>query len=103
MSAKVRFHANAERDLERVVLWYDQEAPEQVERFTDEFFAAARRLEQFPEMAPAVVDDVRRVSLSVFPYQIWYRFGAEHQVVEVLAVTHDRQDPVPLRGRFYPR
>lgn len=40
--------------------------------------------------------DARRATLRVFPYGVWYRVHEELQVIEVLALVHERQDPSRL-------
>ena len=39
--------------------------------------------------------------LKVFPYKVWYRCLDEHNVIEVLAVFHARQDAEPLDDRLW--
>lgn len=96
MTFVIALSSSAQRDFYRVQAHYDSEAPEQTERFTDEFFAVARRIQEFPYSAPAVRGVARRVSLRIFPYQLWYRVREETQVVEIIAVLHHRQDSARL-------
>ncbi|WP_415106085.1 type II toxin-antitoxin system RelE/ParE family toxin [Micropruina sp.] len=96
MTFAITLSPSAQRDFYRVQAYYDTEAPEQTERFTDEFFAVARRVQEFPHSAPTVRGAARRVNLRIFPYQIWYRVRDEAQVVEIIAVLHHRQDPSRL-------
>ncbi len=100
MTFAVSLSANAQRDFDRVQAYYDAHAPEQTERIVDEFFAAARRLREFPYSAPVVRGAARRVNLRVFPYQLWYRVRDEAKVVEIIAVLHHRQDPARLDERL---
>jgi len=97
---RVRLTRNAQRDRDRVVAWYDAEAPDQSERFIDEFYATARRLEDFPYSSQELRGEARRANLHVFPYQLWYRVSAESQEVEIIAVLHHRQDSVEFDGRL---
>ncbi|SEE98077.1 type II toxin-antitoxin system RelE/ParE family toxin [Ruania alba] len=93
MTFEVRFSGGARSDVDRVIAGYAVEAPMQVPRFVDELLVCARRLEVFPYSAPELRRSARRVSLRVFPYQLWYRVDDESQVVEVVAVFHHRRDP----------
>lgn len=102
MTYRVRLAPNARRDRDDALAWYDAEAPDQSERFIDEFYAAARRLEDFPHSGPVVHRGVRRVTLHVFPYQLWYRVNDEARVVELIAVLHHRQDPARVGDRLEP-
>lgn len=102
MTYQVRLTSNARRDRDRVLIWYDAEAPEQTERFIDEFYVSARRLGDFPHSGPVVRRGTRRVSLHVFPYQLWYRVHEDAKVVEIIAVLHHRQGPEVLNQRIEP-
>lgn len=92
MKFEIRLGTGAQRDFYQAQAYYDREALEQTGRFVDEFFETTRRLADFPYLAPMIRGAVRRVSLRVFPYQVWYRVDDELKVVEVLALLHDRQD-----------
>jgi plasmid stabilization system protein ParE len=97
---RVHLTRNAQRDRDRILAWYDADAPEESQRFIDEFYAIARRLEDFPYSAPELRESSRRVSLRVFPYQLWYRVHEEMQEVEIIAVLHHRQDPAEFGDRL---
>ena len=103
MTYDVRLTSTARQDRDRVLAWYDTEAPDQTERFIDEFYAAARRLEDFPHSGPVIRRGARRVSLHVFPYQLWYRAHDDAEAVEIIAVLHHRQDPARLDDRLEPQ
>ena len=100
MTFVVRLTPSARRDRDRVLAWYDVEVPDQAERFIDEFYAAARRLEGFPYLGPIVRYQVRRVSLRVFPYHLWYRVREEAGLVQIVAVLHHRQDSSCFEDRL---
>lgn len=103
MTYDVRLTSTARQDRDRVLAWYDSEAPDQTERFIDEFYAASRRLEEFPHSGPVIRRGARRVSLHVFPYQLWYSVHDDASVVEIIAVLHHRQDPEQLNDRLEPQ
>lgn len=102
MTYSVRLAPNARRDRDRVLAWYDAAAPDQTERFIDDFYVLARRLEDFPHSGPVIRREARRVSLHVFPYQLWYRVHDDVRVVEIIAVLHHSQDPGRMRERLDP-
>jgi plasmid stabilization system protein ParE len=97
---RVRLTRNAQRDRDRALAWYDAEAPGQSERFIDEFYATARRLQDLPYSSPVMRGGARRTNLHVFPYQLWYRVHEEAQEVEVVAMLHHRQDSSEFDGRL---
>jgi plasmid stabilization system protein ParE len=80
--------------------WYAIEAPEQVERFADELAAAIERIRARPLLFAALRQETRRAHLNVFPHEVWYLVHVELQLVEVVALVHDRQDPSRLRERL---
>lgn len=92
MTFAVRLTPTARRQRDDILAWYDEEDPEQSERFLLEFYRAARRLERFPLSGPILRRGARRVGLRVFPYHIWYRVRIDSEVVEIIAVLHHRQD-----------
>lgn len=102
MTYRVRLAPNARQDRDDALAWYDAEAPDQSERFIDELYATARRLEDFPHSGKVVHRGVRRVTLHVFPYQLWYRVNDEARVVELIAVLHHRRDPARVDDRLEP-
>jgi plasmid stabilization system protein ParE len=86
--------------MERAQDWYAIEAPEQVERFADELAAAIKRIQRRPLLFAALRQEVRRAHLNVFPHELWYLVHTEQQLIEVVALVHDRQDPSQLAVRL---
>ena len=80
--------------------WYAIEAPAQVERFADELAAAVERIRARPLLFAALRQEVRRSHLNVFPHEVWYLVHEELHVVEVVALVHDRQNPLLLATRL---
>lgn len=81
----------AAHDIASAIAWYETEAPEQVERLDRELHAAIRRLAGRPTLAAPFAKQTRREHLRVFPYQVWYLVHGEIDMVEVIALVHDRQ------------
>lgn len=100
MTYRVRLTRNAQRDRDRILAWYDAEAPDQSERFIDEFYATARRLVDYPRSSPELRGGARRANLHVFPYQLWYRVDDEAEEAEIIAVLHHRQDSAEFDARL---
>lgn len=100
MSYAVLFRYAAERDAERAQDWYALHAPEQVDRFADDLAATVASIRQSPLGFRILRRNARRAALKVFPYLVWYRVHDEHQVIEVLAVVHERQDGERLQSRL---
>jgi plasmid stabilization system protein ParE len=89
--------------MERAQDWYAMEAPGQVDRFADELAAAIERIRARPLLFAALHQEVRRSHLNVFPHEVWYLVHEELQLVELVelvALVHDRQDPSLLATRL---
>jgi len=86
--------------MERAQDWYALEAPAQVDRFADELTAAIERIRTRPLLFAALRQEVRRAHLNVFPHEVWYLVHEALQLVEVVALVHDRQDPSLLATRL---
>jgi plasmid stabilization system protein ParE len=97
---RVRLTRSAQRDRDRILAWYDAESPKLSERFIDEFYATARRLERFPLSTPELRGGARRVNLRVFPLALWYRVDEEERELEIIAVLHHRQDSTGFGDRL---
>lgn len=100
MSYTALFRYAAERDARRARDWYSLHAPEQVDRFVDDLAATVGSIRQSPNAFRVLRGDARRAALRVFPYLVWYRCHDELNVIEVLAVVHERQDSGRLRSRL---
>jgi len=77
--------------------------PGQVDRFADELAAAIERIRARPLLFAALHQEVRRSHLNVFPHEVWYLVHEELQLVELVelvALVHDRQDPSLLATRL---
>lgn len=88
---KSRFHEAADAELSEAVAYYDDKAPGLGDRFLTEVKAATRAIEQYPEIAPVIDDDVRAKVLGRFPYSLMY--VVEAQELYIVAVAHQRKRP----------
>ncbi|MFT4189734.1 MAG: type II toxin-antitoxin system RelE/ParE family toxin [Aeromicrobium sp.] len=100
MTWSLLIRPSAEQDLRQVRHWYAVEAPEQVDRFEAELDDMFGLIVEHPMMFPVLRSEARRAHLKVFPYDVWYLVHAEPQVVEVIAVVHDRRDRAPVHDRL---
>lgn len=99
MTFRVLVDDRAQRDFEAIEQFLDTHAPDQTARFIDDFEAALRRIAAHALMRREVRPGVRRESLRVFRYQLWYRVLPEIQHVEVFAVLHHRRGSAALDRR----
>ncbi len=99
MSYRVLLGPNARRDRDRIVAYYDNPEILQGDRFLDDFYQAARQIEERPHIGRPVEDGVRRWHLGVFPCQLWYRVSDDLRIVRIIAVVGDAQDRTQFEGR----
>lgn len=99
MTWTVTIREVAEPDIRSALAWYESEAPEQAERFTQEFLATLDRISAHPQVVASFARETRRMQLRIFPFQVWYLTDPELRLATVIAVVHDRQD----RERFVER
>ncbi len=70
--------------------WYEQEAPEQVDRLMAEVIEAERLIGQMPHAWHPVVRDIRAFRLNKFPYSVIYR---DMLPIRVIAFMHQHRRP----------
>lgn len=82
---QVRFRAKAIADLDKIIQWYDKQAPESTQRIVDDIERAIRRLQQFPHSGPTVgLQDLRRIVTLRYHFKIAYR--AMHNSIEIIGI-----------------
>ena len=97
MSRVVRFHPQAEAELEAALVWYGDLHPELAARLLASVESSVARLAEHPALGSPRAEGVMRLPLQGFPYIIYYRDTGE--ALRVLAVAHSRRRPGLWRGR----
>jgi toxin ParE1/3/4 len=89
---KVVWHPSVRSDLDSIFEWLHSEQPGAVEPLLRQIEAVAR-IAVWPRLAPTVAleNDVRVITLSHYPYRIFYRIGPD--AVEILHVRHTSRAP----------
>ncbi|MHB1235675.1 MAG: type II toxin-antitoxin system RelE/ParE family toxin [Microbacteriaceae bacterium] len=100
MTSRVVIRPVAERDIDHALGWYLENAPEHAERFIDDLRTTIYRIRESSRLFRTVHGDVRRVALQKFPYLVWLIYFDESDIVHILAVSHQRQDPESIRQRL---
>jgi plasmid stabilization system protein ParE len=95
---KLRFSAAARRELNEAALWLELQEGGLGERFLEEVAQARRLILENPEAWHPLGPFLRRCHLKRFRYGLIYRIKAD--VIEVIAVAHDRQKPGYWRDRL---
>ena len=92
MSAgRVRYFAEASRELEDAFEWYLDRSPRAAEAFLRETNRAIGILAAAPGVWPRFEAGTRRYVLSRFPYDIIYR--ETDAGIEVIAISHHKRRP----------
>jgi toxin ParE1/3/4 len=86
------FNPLAARELVETVEYYDEARRGLGEEFLHEVERAIAFLDQYPEAAPKVGREVRRLVLVRFPYSLIYRHLSAGQI-RILAVAHQKRQP----------
>ena len=93
------FHPAAEAEHLESVAYYESRQPGLGASYLAEFESAMENVWQAPHRYPVERrPDIRRATLQRFPYTILYREVGE--VVQVLAVAHQRRRPEYWLGRL---
>ncbi len=88
---RLRYSAAARVDLEEAREWYRKHSATLDERFAEAVAHTIETIVEHPRAYPLVEPDVRRASVTVFPYLVYY--AIENDSVVVLAVLHGKRDP----------
>ncbi len=94
---KLRFAAAAQRELNDAALWLELQESGLGERFLLEIAQTRRLILEFPYAWHPMSKTLRRCHLKRFRYGLIYRVNGD--VIEVVAVAHDRQKPEYWRDR----
>jgi toxin ParE1/3/4 len=91
-SVQVLFTQAAKLEFEDAIAWYRERDAAIAAAFRNDVLEAARKIGADPRRFKTVLGDVRQVVLGRFPYSLLYFIGNAR--VEVLAVFHERRDPM---------
>jgi toxin ParE1/3/4 len=99
MNLPVILSPAADREFEEAAAWYEQQAG-LGEKFIERVQESLDRIGQLPELHAIIYQDVRRVRVPGFPYNVLYRMLADR--IEVIAVFHTSRDPKIWKSRASP-
>lgn len=91
MSAEVRLHPGAERELRSAYLWYLERSATVAESFEAEVDHAIGMVADSPERWPRYRSSLRRYVFPRFPFSLVYRVKPSY--VEVIAIAHQKKHP----------
>ena len=88
---KIKFEARATSEFKKIVAYYSQKEPGLGLDFTEDLDRSLSYVRSDPEAFPKVLNEIRRITLRIFPYSVFYVIGNKY--VQVLAIGHFRQRP----------
>jgi plasmid stabilization system protein ParE len=91
MTYLVRFHTEAETEMNEAVDYLNGESLGLGDIFLDDIQHAINLITSHPEIAPVVEGRVRRKLLRKFPYSLIYSIVGEE--IRILAVMHQHRRP----------
>ena len=95
---KLRFSAAARRELNEAAIWLEMQEVGLGERFLEEIVQVRQLIRDYPDAWHPLGLHLRRCHLKRFRYGLIYRVKGD--VIEVIAVAHDRQKPAYWRDRL---
>ena len=98
MSGTVIVLAEAERDLDEAVEWYDSRQYGVGRRLARAFRDCSRSIADYPESFAIVHGDFRLAMLKFFPYGVYFRTTPEATYIH--RVIHQARHPDTWRGQL---
>jgi plasmid stabilization system protein ParE len=101
MTFKVIAEAEAKREWNDAVDWYESREPGVGWRFDDELQAFLQTLAHNPERFPRATPLTRKAKVpDPWPYSVYFTVNNECREVKILAVWHGARNPAELRRRL---
>ena len=88
---RIVFAAEARLEFYAAELYYNQQLPGLGSAWREEVLTALRRIRHWPLACPVEHADIRRLTLSRFPYKLLYAVEADH--LYVIAIAHQHRQP----------
>lgn len=91
---------NAEKDLTRAFCWYEAESKGLAVGFMAAYRRQCDRLASAPFMYAKYRKEIRRCSLTKFPYHLYYLIDEDRARIDIIAVLHQSRDPLLMDQRL---
>jgi toxin ParE1/3/4 len=95
---RIVFDPAVKLDIRTAKRYYEKKRPGLGEDFRRRVFDQFERIALYPLAAPVVEDDVRRIGMEKFPFEIYYR--ADEKEIFVIEVRHRRRQPDSWKKRL---
>jgi plasmid stabilization system protein ParE len=100
MAYQIKISQQAEKELDEVMGWYEEEKSGLGITFLNHFFNWIAYLKDNPYLYQEIYKKYRRVLMKKYPYAIYYSIEEQKQKVTVLAIWHTSRNPARLKGRL---
>ncbi|MDG4476363.1 type II toxin-antitoxin system RelE/ParE family toxin [Thiovibrio frasassiensis] len=88
---RVIFSPEARREFEEAERYDNRQAPRLGNEFRTEIKEALPRVQTWPLSCPVEQGDIRRLTLSRFPYKLLY--SVENDQIYLIAIAHQHRKP----------
>jgi plasmid stabilization system protein ParE len=86
LEEKFIFREEAKRNLTENILYYEERLPGKGEEFAEDVYQKVQQISNGPLSHSVIFKDVRKASLSKFPFNIYYALN--DTVVNIFAIWH---------------
>ena len=101
MTFKVIAEAEAMREWNDAVVWYEAREPGAGWRFDDELQAFLQTFRNNPKRFRQVAKLTHKAKMpKPWPYSVYFTINVEHREVKVVAIWHGARDPAGLHRRL---
>ncbi len=101
MTFTVIVEAEAERDWDEAVTWYDEREPGVSHRLNVAIREVLHTLSRQPERFSLATRLTHKAKVPPpWPYSVYFTINVEHREVKVLAIWHGARNPAELRHRL---
>ncbi len=100
MSFGIDLRIEAQIDLDKIFVWYEEQKPDLGFDFIFEFEAVLNKISRNPYYASYIIKQARSASLKKFPYHVIYEVDEQDKKVIVLAIAHHHRNPEWFRQRL---
>ena len=94
------FSPEARQEFDEAEHYYNRQVPGLGARLRAEIRTALPRIRRWPFSCPRERGDIRRLTLSRFPYKLLYSVESDH--IYIIAVAHQHREPSYWIDRIKP-
>jgi plasmid stabilization system protein ParE len=87
----------AKRDIQEASEWYEERRPGLRQSFLAAIDESLISIQEYPKIYPRVDPEIRRASVTKFPFGVFYRIDGE--TIRVIAILHNARSPEIWKNR----